>query len=466
MSETFISNTVKVNFVELTNYKGRVLDITNLVYEINIYENIYVNTIAGTIDVLDSNDLPQFFPLIGEETIELELQLPGSDDSSVLNLKNYRIYKISDREIRSNKIQSYKLWFISKEAITNTEQSICKLWNQKSAKSIVSDAFTILGSDKKIEIENTQGIFNYISTNLNPLQVINYIGSHKSINVNKLSDYVFFQKLDKKEGSKFVFKSMSSLASETPVIEFSYNPVTLKSQKTSVKPYNIENIDFKKGFNVLENKVKGLYNQTFVYYDLLRKRYVVQKNSYEDIFKETENVKIDGKGNSIIGKNPNTFSEYTKFIWASEFPQKISTNKNLDNVYNKGIENNQKRSKSSYINNHLDISETASNLLEQTLYRRSVLLNEFENNKIYLNDVSGNYNYNAGTVVSFQKPHIVNNFQDAVDKSSDNYDVFISGNYLISKNRHRIIRGNGLNWVYKNFLEVTKNSLKSPLSKI
>ena len=82
---SFISNTLRVNHIILTNFQGQTLDITNLILGVDIYENIYANALTGTIDVIDSNDLVEFFPIIGEETIHIDIILPGfSDDSNFI----------------------------------------------------------------------------------------------------------------------------------------------------------------------------------------------------------------------------------------------------------------------------------------------------------------------------------------------------------------------------------------------
>lgn len=466
MAESFIPNTVKLKYIELKNYKGRVIDITDIVYEINIYENIYVNTITGTIDVMDSNELIEFFPIIGEESLDMELLLPGFDDGDSITLKKFRIHKITDREIKNNKLQSYKLWFSSPELISNIEQRICKAWREKTATKIINDVYSSIGSDKKLELDESIGVFNYIATNMNPFQVFNYIASQKSINNDKLSDFAFFESLDQKEGSKFHFKSIGGLAKKQAITEFNYSPFSLKQNRNSVSPLNIENINFRKGFDVLENKLNGLYNQTHVYYDLLRKRYVLQKNTYDDVFNETKEQKTDKKSNKIIGNSSSTPSEFIKWNWVNDFPQRISLSKEFNNVINKGIEKIEKRNKNEYINSHLEKYEKSSSLLEQTQYRRAILLNEYENNKIFLNDISGNYNYNIGKVITFKKPHIVNNNQPFIDKYGEEEDLFISGNYIIVKNRHRISRSNGVNWSYKNYMEVTKNTIKNDLNKL
>lgn len=462
---TFISNSIKVNSILLTNYRGEILDITQMATEINIYESIYVNSIVGTVDIVDSNELLNFFPIIGEEYISLDILLPGFDDSCNFELNKYRIYKISDREIKSDKIQTYKLWFTSIEMIRNTEIKSCKAWKEEVTSKMVKDIFRSIGSSKVLEVEQTVGLHNYISTNITPYEAINYLASHRSINLNKLSDYVFFESLDiNNRTTKYNFKSLGTLCfSQESIAEFTYHPTMVNSDiGNNVLPYNIENISFKKGFDILEGKSNGLYNQTYIYYDMLRKRYVFQKNTYEDIFSETRNFKLElEKSNKMFVNNSNSPSEYLKFVYVSEFPSRISTSKEVNNILNKGIESSARRSSNEYIST--SIEDVMSNLHEKTLYRRDVLLQEFETNKIYINDISGSYKYTIGSIITLNKPNIVINKSNIVEKYGDNNDIFISGRYIIVKSRHRMTRNMGLNWWYKNYLEVSKNTYKNSL---
>ena len=333
---------------------------------------------------------------------------------------------------------------------------------------MVTEVFTLLGSKKVLDIEDTVGVHNYISTNLAPFQVLNYLASHRSIDSHKLSDFMFFESLDViNKTTKFNFKSLGYLSQlQNSIATFTYRPVIVNNPQGNIQPYNVENISFKKGFNIIESKLKGLYNQTFVYYDMLRKKYVVQKNTYDDVFNESKDMRIEGpNSNKPFYNNTGAYGENVTVVHTTSFPSRVSNSKDMSNVNNRGMETKAGRGTNTYIAKTGLSSDKTSTLLEETLYRRKVLLSEFENNTIQLNDISGNYCYTVGSVIEFEKPHLRLDKNNAIESSSETYDIFISGRYLITKSRHHIRRGDRLNWLYKNYLEVSKNTIKNNLSK-
>ena len=56
--------------VILESFTGEKLDITNLILEINIYENLFANGLSGNVVVSDAIDVPQNFPITGFERIK------------------------------------------------------------------------------------------------------------------------------------------------------------------------------------------------------------------------------------------------------------------------------------------------------------------------------------------------------------------------------------------------------------
>jgi hypothetical protein len=467
--EGFISNTVKVNSIKLTSYKGREIDITNMVREINIYESIYSNGIDGSIDIIDSREMIQFLPIIGEETLEVDIILPGTDSSSNFIFKDFRIFRITDRTIKSHKVQNYKLWFSSKEKIINLEKRVCKSYKSQTSEDIVKSIFDeYLDSTKALETESTIGVHNYIATNLNPLQAINYICGFRSINNNKLSDFFFFESLDSNnKTSKYNYKSLGSLSQGAEVVEFDYKPKSgINTNNVYTYPYVITGINFSNGFDIFQSKKNGLYNQTYVYYDLLRKKYVFQKSNYDDFFNETKGKKLETNSNKMFGTNTESYGEFFDIIYSTGFPERTNSSQDFSSTSNKTAEKRKSRSTNNYINSHTGTVDTLSTLLEQTVSRRKVLVEEFETNKIILNEISGNYKYTIGNVIIFNKPNIVFD-SDLVSKESGSmYDSFISGRYLITKNRHVITRSESSNWSYKNHLEISKNTFKKSLDSI
>ena len=58
--------------------KAKKTDITSLVTEINLYEDIAQKNMTGQVVISDSTGLPNNFPLTGNELLQFKLGTPGS----------------------------------------------------------------------------------------------------------------------------------------------------------------------------------------------------------------------------------------------------------------------------------------------------------------------------------------------------------------------------------------------------
>lgn len=462
---SFVPNSIIINSIILENFKGEQVEISDLMKELNIYESIYQNTISGSLEMIDSMDMIQFFPIIGEEKIYIDLVMPGDDEGDAIELK-FSVYRISDRVIRSDKVQNYILWFASEELIKNAEQKVSRSWQGVPVSKIVNEVMNnYIKSSKKTNIETTHGMLNYIAPAMNPFRVINYLASARSINESRLADFVFFENLTA-TGSQFNFVSLGSLSLQKPIASLSYHQTqTAKKGSMMVYPLNIESIEFKKSIDVLESKSAGLFNQTFLFYDHLRKQSVMTKTKHAEIFNDTKSFHLEGDNSApMYYENNQTPMEFFRVIYVDEFPANASS-AIFDNSVNKTANSTPKRKDISYIGSNGEASElNAGTLKEKVVARRAVLLQEYENNKIYLNDISGNLSYTVGKIIDLDLPHIVANRDGAVAVAGQNENQFISGNYLITKCRHRILKHQMLNYEYKCHLEVAKNAFKAKFS--
>ena len=459
MTETFKVNEIKVNSIVLINNNGSLSnDITDLVSEIDIFESVYTNAIVGSIKIIDSNDLIQFFPMIGKEYLSFDFLLPGLDDSMNWALADLQVYKISDRQFLTDKVQTYTLWFTTGEAITNTETRVVKSWKGKTVDVIINDIFrNSLGSSKTLNIPNKPtGYQSYVSPAWYPFKVINYLCENRTIDSHNLADYVFFENITPDaKSTQFNFVALSALTKQNPVATFTYQIANLPDSKGNnyIKPFNIEKIIIENDINTIKLREKGLYNQTVMYYDPLRKRVVTSKLNYRDIYLETSEYKL-GKNSPVI--NEGFTPGLTEFFMVNEFPLKSSSDKGINTIKNVIVDSKPKRNDEEYISEN---GETEySTMTEKVFSRRKVLMNEFDMFKVTLHGVSGNYFlYTVGRVVKFDKPHIVNNRDSVAESMGTNEDILLSGNYLITRNRHRITKERG-NFQYKNYIEISKNS--------
>ena len=87
---------VEIQKVEISGSSGLYIDIRDHIVALNIYEDIFAPFITGTILIYDTVDFTNFFPLIGDEVLNLIVSTPGltGDASSIDN--TYKIYKMSD----------------------------------------------------------------------------------------------------------------------------------------------------------------------------------------------------------------------------------------------------------------------------------------------------------------------------------------------------------------------------------
>ena len=115
-------NIRRLDVVSSENYK---VDMTNQLIGIEVYEDMFSPFTTMAITVRESQDFINALPLRGEEIINLEIATPTFEkDDQVLKGKYY-IYKISDRQLLTDRNIVYTMFCISYEALVdlNTKKS-------------------------------------------------------------------------------------------------------------------------------------------------------------------------------------------------------------------------------------------------------------------------------------------------------------------------------------------------------
>ena len=79
------SGEIDIVAIEVFSHKRERIDISAQMIELSIYEDIFTNTIHGTIAISDSFDLIHNFPFIGEELINIKLKTPTMGDQGALS---------------------------------------------------------------------------------------------------------------------------------------------------------------------------------------------------------------------------------------------------------------------------------------------------------------------------------------------------------------------------------------------
>jgi hypothetical protein len=93
---------VRIEQLKLINSSDKVIDLTEFIVELNIYEDIFKNYLHGDIVITDSRNIIDKFNIHGEEFLNVKLRTPSFPDSQVIE-KTFRVYKLTDRTIVRDK---------------------------------------------------------------------------------------------------------------------------------------------------------------------------------------------------------------------------------------------------------------------------------------------------------------------------------------------------------------------------
>ena len=270
---------VSVEKVELTSIvTNKVVDISKIMLELNLYEDIFSNYLTGSITVKDSVDLINYLPLIGEERLQITYKTTGLSDGAGLVDNMFYVYKISDRTLVKEGCQVYIIHFMSELAYFDQRVKLNRAYKGNfgaMAKSIFNDADG-LGAEGKVSdtfnIEETGNAFQFIPPNWTPMKALNWIASRSISRYGKAANYVFYQ-----DNKNYNFVSINSLIAKEPSMKFWDTTLNIRQLEGLYKGEPITQYNIVRSmandlvFDVSSRAVSGMYASKLISCDLLSK---------------------------------------------------------------------------------------------------------------------------------------------------------------------------------------------------
>jgi hypothetical protein len=268
---------VEIQKVEISGSSGLYIDIRDHIVALNIYEDIFAPFITGTILIYDTVDFTNFFPLIGDEVLNLIVSTPGltGDASSIDN--TYKIYKMSDRQVISNGCVGYILYFTSMETVFDLNVKISKSYigNIGTLATALLETYGIKNNDNpRYNVEPTSNSMSYISNFWSPVKNLNYLADN-AINKMDSPTYLFFEN---RNGLNFI--SLESLYKTTSIRKFSKNNYvrTVLADGSSFRSIEqdfskIIDIKIPVAYDYIHRLRNGTYASTLITYDITTKSY-------------------------------------------------------------------------------------------------------------------------------------------------------------------------------------------------
>lgn len=404
--ELIAAGTVSLSKIELVRSDlKRSLDLTALFLEMDVYEDMFSNTMSATVTIMDTHNLVTEFPIIGEEYLDIEFKTPSFPEEYTIKHRFY-VYKLSSKVIGSDNKSVYVLNLMSYDVVSDLNFKISKSFNgttseiadQIFSRYIASSQYR---NQKNITIEDTSSRVKFVSNYWSPFKCLNYCAA---ISTNqetfRTPNYLFFE-----TNKSYKFVSADTLMKETPAIKYYYDSSTRRDQKSggSVRDVlrelqTVSELKINQTFDYVKRMMSGLYSHKVFEADVLRK--TIKKHIY--------NYWYDFDRSNHLEKYPMA----SKFI---EFDDKngiIST-------------------KPIYPMTHNDFDSELASILS----KRVPLLSQLD---MYSVDVTvpGRTDIEVGKVIYLELGTYSG--KDEKNLTQSNEDRYYSGKYLVTAIMHRI----------------------------
>ena len=393
---------VDIKQLVIASPSGSSLDVRNQVVSINIFEDMFSPFITGTLVIKDSLDFVNYFPLIGDETLYIEIATPGFNTKNTFIRGNFKIFKLSDREMMGNRSVGYILHFISSEAVIDLNTKISKSYNDTISNTAASilKSFSLTSDIGRYNVETTVNNLSYVSNFWSPTKNLNYLAEN-AVSITGSPTFLFFEN---RNGLNFL--SMESLFKTKPIREFTYNNYNREMNYQGSD--NIRNIekDFSKiidiliptAYDYIERMRSGTFSSTLITHNITTKSY--NSNGFDFL------------------------SDYDKDVRLNKYP--LITPSAMHST-DAAIAIMHKSAAT--LSGTSDITNSA------IFQKRRSLLALSESCKVQIT-ILGRTDYTVGQIVTLNLPRNI-----PIDKGDTNTkDNMFSGNYIVSSLRHAIDR--------------------------
>lgn len=433
---------IEVESATLILTDGTTVDISALVREANIYQDLFKHYIEADFVMDDSVSLFGSGSL-GTEVVEISFRNsvgPNTDSEFVRHV--FYVYEISDRQRISEFREMYIMNCISVESYLANPRKISRSFGPSTisnmikrinneflynsgAKSFYSDASKIFGytKSKTGTFDDTQGEHQIIVPNMSVDDAIDFL-SMEADSAEHIPYYTFYEDAD-----GFNFRNLYNLVTQSPIATYHHLPslTDVPTEQTNNLPnfddtFKILAYNLVKQSNVIQNSNSGLFKQKTINLDILRrnkKEVVYNYDTYGDKFAKIEN--------KIQGLSADELSDPVVILTTTR----------------KGHDSDKTLEKEKHLPKKINQVQAIRKGYQKHLF-----------NLVMEVTVPGNDKIKVGQIVELLFYASINN-----EVSLELYDKYLSGNYLITKVRQKIT-GATSGSEYVTVIECTRDGIR------
>jgi hypothetical protein len=434
------------------------VNIQSLVSEMNIYEGINKNSVAGTLVILDSINLIGNLPIQGTERLSFKLSTPGAHefghivDCSEETGYPMHVYKLTDKKQLNEGTCSYILHFCSREFLRSLRTRVSESFEgtiDEMVTKILADE-NYLDSKKTLFYQKTRNQDKLVVPNMRPFKAIEML-SKRALSDQTESNSAGYHFYETTKG--FHFRSFESMSVDSRGMprevkqEFNYMPINTDHSITGVTPtkdgkqidkiiHDLTTVSEYKFINnfhdVATNTALGTYGHRVITHNLYNKSYKISDYHYHNYFNQTKHT--DGPNPAIVD-TPVDFDDKG----VSDYPEsRISVMPTTQYAYGEdtgafGI----------------DVEQDGITEAARISQRNAVVAGT----KLKLT-IKGQSYLQVGDVIQFNILSVENKVN-----SEGKQDPHFSGRYIIENMRHRVTTRE-----YLQVIECAKDSVVTPYS--
>ena len=399
--------------------------------ELSIFENIFRPALTATMVLVDSHNMPYKLPIVGEETVDIDIALTGygdGQDSETYSIQPppFHVNSLSARDHFLPKAHRFSLNLISEKYMSSIHSKVSRSYNNDKISTMVADIYYNYLHDETyaLEFEPTEVTERVVIPNLSPLDAIAWLSKRAAPDNSFSVNYVYYETM---HGSFFV--SLNSLAKEEPVFTFIQKP--RGSDPTGVENASagilkIDSFEFIKQFDKNENTKMGVYASKLITHDIVTKR--IEQHEYGGL-EEWDFYNHCGKFPPLSNSDVETrSSEIARTTYApSQF--NVTEQRSLNNMVDSRVEFYPKHDRMYSIN----VGDLYDNKVENWKLRRNNHICIYNGLSILLK-VAGNSALRVGQTVTVILPSPEST--DSDKKTDSLNDKFLSGKYMVTAIQH------------------------------
>lgn len=394
---------VELKLIELYTYKNESIDIRHQLVSISIFEDVFSNSIYGSVTVNDSIGLLENLPMIGEEKIKLRYVTPTMVKD--IEFTGY-CYKVSDLLEYNDRARQFTIHFTSFEAIIDVNKRISKYFGGKVSETVKDILFDkqLLGSDKKINIEETANSLKFVSPFWSPFRLLNHCANVALSKNGSAANYLFYETL--RGDMNFVSMNSRFDPANKPVIDYIYSQENVRSEDPNGSSRSLDesykriiNYNIDTAFDYIKRAKDGVYGSRLITANSLSKTIKVTSTDYLKDFGKTNHL-----GTAPVSSPDLIRSKSARLVHC--------------------------------VNPEYNFSGQRNTKFNEWLLQRQSLLSQIEN--VFKIDITvmGRTDIHAGDIVSITIPVV-----QPVNKgetTTDGANKFYSGRYMITAIHHHI----------------------------